>query len=1277
VHGDGSQIEEAYEEFEPAEAQRVRAQARRLGVSAATLFHAAWALVIAHTSDRDDVVFGSVLLGRLQGNAGAQRILGMFINTLPLRLRLGDVSAKDLVERTQRELVDLLSHEQASLAVAQRCSGVVGSAPLFTALLNYRHSVASSEAQWSQAKGISVRGVRERTNYPVTLSVDDFGEGLALSALTDHRIDARQITAYLRTAVLSLVAALEEAPQTPALKLQVLPEAERRRVLEEFNATQMPYPREQLIHELFEEQVRRTPAAIAVTHGGESLTYDELNRRSNQLARHLRERGVNPDQLVGICVGRGVRMAVGLLGILKAGGAYVPLDPSYPAERLQHMLLDAEPGVVLTEDALRPIVPPSAARIVSLDALHDTLGGLPDDNLVPAQLGLASGHLVYVIYTSGSTGRPKGTNMPHRAMVNLVEWHRATFQARAPRVLQFAALSFDVAFQETFSTLCTGGTLVYLDEWVRKDAGALMELLADQRIDRLFLPPLMLQTLADYARATRAGLSGVKDVIVAGEQLRIGPEIVDLFRRLPGTRLHNHYGPTETHVVTALTLSGDPVRWPALPTIGRSIANTRIHILDGHLQPVGIGVVGEIYIAGANVARGYRNRSELDAERFLPDRFGADVESRMYKTGDLGRWRSDGTIEYLGRNDHQVKIRGFRVEMGEIESQLARHPAVREAAVVVRADGRAEKRLVAYVVSRDRVPPGVEELRAHLKATLPEHMVPYAFVFLDAMPLTPSGKLNRGGLPSPEIDSSARSQHEPPRGKTEETLAEIWRELLAVTQVGRHDDFFELGGHSILALQALLQINMRLRCALGVADIYKSPTLQDLASRVAGALVEDPWVDLEREAALHSDIVHMAQTPGATTQAVMLTGATGFIGRFLLAQLLRDTRAIIYCLIRARSKRHASARLRATLLQWDLMSEDFDQRIVCIPADLRQPRLGMDEDTWSSLAQKVDCVYHCATSMNHLETYAMARPANVDAARELLRFATSGRPKLVNYISTLGIFSAAADDPPRVIHEASSIDHERHRASQGYLASKWVAEKLFMMAQSRGIACNIFRLGLAWADARHGRFDELQHVYRVLKTCLLTGYGIKNYRYPMPPTPVDYIARAVVALAERHRGGHGIFHISSSEQMRDGVFERCNEVMGTSLELVPYYDWICEIKRLHGLGRLLPVVPLVEYAFDMDRESFERHQRSLRWVANLRFNLGRTHGELEQAGIAAPVLDDNLLLICLRGMIARDAELQVCIDDGALRTESDAPDQESPALRPYPADRQRDEAKRL
>jgi thioester reductase-like protein len=682
----------------------------------------------------------------------------------------------------------------------------------------------------------------------------------------------------------------------------------------------------------------------------------------------------------------------------------------------------------------------------------------------------------------------------------------------------------------------------------------------------------------------------------------------------------------------------------------------RIYVLDERRQPVPLGVVGEVYIAGEGIARGYLGRTELTQQRFLPDPFSRDTPARMYKTGDLGRWLTDGTIEYLGRNDDQVKLRGFRIEIGEIEAQLTSHENVKEAAVLLREDIIGEKRLVAYVVLREMSnQPSAEELRRHVTRVLPEHMTPSAFVILESLPLTPSGKLNRRMLPAPELGAYVQRRYEAPEGDVEENLARIWREVLKVQLVGRDDNFFDLGGHSLLALKVLVKINEYFGTSLRVIDVYQSPTIHDLAVRLrAGATADDKVVDLASEAALDPQLVPCRGPVCVSPRNILLTGATGFVGRFLLSEILRTTTATVHCLVRDLRQGRALMHLQDTLSAWDLWCDEFEHRIVVVQGDLKLPCLGIEEAIYEKLCRTVDVVYHCATSMNFLETYAMAKSANVDAAKELVRFAARDRLKVINYVSTLGVFESPATLRRRAVNEHSSIDHQDHRHAHGYVASKWVGEKVFMNANGRGIPCNIFRLGLVWADSVRGRFDESQYTYRVLKSCLLSGYGIRDYRHPLPPVPVDYVVRALVHLATRHSAGGGIFHLSSPGQKIKGMLECCNERLGTALKLLPFYDWICQMKRLHLEGASLPIVPLIEYAFSLSEQTFTEHQRTARALANVDLDCTHTYAELEAAGIVAPQLDEELLRTCLEDMLTRDSELREWADriEGALDAES-------------------------
>ncbi|MBC3271248.1 amino acid adenylation domain-containing protein [Pseudomonas sp. SWRI81] len=821
VNAGSGTCEEASLALPDALTQRLRAQARHMGISVASVFHLAWAQVLGATSGQDRVVFGTVLMGRMQGGAGADRGLGMFINTLPLRVDLGAQPVRAALRATHGQLTGLLAHEHASLALAQRCSRIAAPAPLFSAMLNYRHGSATPAQAHPAWQGIETLSSEERTNYPLTLNVDDLGTGFRLTAMTLAQVGALRICTYMEAALQALVGALEQAPQQPVNQLSVLPDAERQRLLFDFNATAVDYNLQQTLHGLFEAQVLRTPHAPALQMADQRLDFQQLNERANRLAHHLIGLGVQADARVAICVERSVAMVVGLLAILKAGGAYVPLDPDYPAERIAYMLADSAPVAVLVQGSTAARASALAVPVINLE--HDSWHDLPADN--PQVPGLTSAHLAYVIYTSGSTGQPKGVANEHRAVVNRLLWMQDAYALSAvDTVLQKTPFSFDVSVWEFFWPLMTGARLLLARPGGHKEPAYLSELIEREHITTVHFVPSMLDVFLAHGQTERC--AALRQVMCSGEALP-GSLVRRFKQQLPASQLHNLYGPTEAAVdVTAWSCAGPLQDTPDNTPIGKPIANTRMYILDAQQQPVPQGVVGELYIGGVQVARGYLNRAELSAERFLSDPFSQQAQARLYRTGDIARYRADGHIEYLGRNDDQVKIRGLRIELGEIQAGLTGIDGVHEAAVLAREDVPGDKRLVAYYTGLRL---DIDILRAALLHALPDYMVPATFVHLERLPLSPNGKLDRKALPAPNQDSLNKRPYEAPVGEVEITLARLWGELLNVERVGRHDHFFELGGHSLLAVSLVGRLQQE-GLEADVRALFEQPTLAGYAA---------------------------------------------------------------------------------------------------------------------------------------------------------------------------------------------------------------------------------------------------------------------------------------------------------------------------------------------------------------------------------------------------------------------------------------------------------------
>ena len=596
-----------------------------------------------------------------------------------------------------------------------------------------------------------------------------------------------------------------------------------------FNTEQLSFDAPGPVHAYFEKQVRNHPDHIAVEFDGKRVSYQELNFVANKIGNRLVRGGGEVDGKIGVCCDRSVSLVAAILGILKSGSAYVPFDPAYPSDRISYMLVQSGIKTVLVQEKYRKSFEDAGVEVLILDPESGTF---ENEKSTDPGVDVKPSNLAYVLFTSGSTGLPKGVAMEHRALSNLIEWQNSkTSLGHAARTLQFAPVSFDVSFQEMFTTWSNGGTLVLIDDEMRLNAIKLLEFIEQHKIERLFLPFIALQHLSEVAYNSRIWPSCLKDVITAGEQLQITRHVRKFFTELPSCRLHNHYGPTESHVVTALTLDANAASWPDLPSVGKPVLHTHIYLLDDQLNPVPVGEQGEMFIAGVSLARGYVGRDDLTAERFLINPFITAENARMYKTGDIGRYLPDGNIEYLGRSDNQVKVRGYRIELGEVEIAIAAFPGISQCVATVREDEPGDKRLVAYLVTEPGSSVSVSQIRKFISGRLPEYMMPSAFVMIESLPKTPSGKIDRRSLPKP--DQSRPDTGTPyigPRTTQEKMMAGIWSQLLRIDKTGINDNFFELGGNSLLALQMIARLRQEHGMDIPVVKLYRYPTISGLLS---------------------------------------------------------------------------------------------------------------------------------------------------------------------------------------------------------------------------------------------------------------------------------------------------------------------------------------------------------------------------------------------------------------------------------------------------------------
>ena len=816
--------------------QKLKELSRRENATLFMTLLAAFTVVLKRYTGQEDILLGSPIAGR--NRTEVEGLIGFFVNTLVLRIDCsGDPTFHEVLRRTRQVALDAYAHQDLpfeKLVEALQPHRDSSYSPLFQVMFVFQNAPLIPPKM--PDLNLSVAEIHNRTaKFDLTLIMRE--DGSSLVGEFEYNTDLFEGNRISRMVghFQNLLEGIVANPGMPIGDLPLLTAVERQQILVNWNDTRVDYPKDVLLHHLFEAQVERTPDAIAVECGGLRLSYRELNCQANRLARHLGKLGVVADTLVGVCMERCLDLVVALYGVVKAGGAYVPIDPEYPQERVEFMLQDAGVPVLLTQSRLAQSLGAHRTRVVCLDKDRDLIAKEESGN---AAIQMRSDNLAYMIYTSGSTGKPKGAMNTHRGICNRLLWMQDRYGlTKMDKVLQKTPFSFDVSVWEFFWPLQTGARLVLAEPGGHRDSAYLVKLITEKQITVIhFVPSMLLIFLEDPGVQSCRSL---RHVICSGEALPF--DLQERFFELLPAELHNLYGPTEAAVdVTAWTCQRRSER--KIVPIGRPIANTQVYVLDRRMQPAPVGVPGELYIGGVQVGRGYHNRSNLTSERFIPDPYGGSSDARLYKTGDLCRWLEDGSVEYLGRMDFQVKIRGFRVELGEIEAVLQQSPGVDQAVAIVRDYASGDQRLVAYVVPKSGDSPTEQKLRAYLETKLPYYMVPSRLLVLEALPLTPNGKIDRGALPEP--GNIHEVNYVEPCDELEIRLADIWQRVLRTRRVGVTDNFFELGGHSLLAAQLFAKIETVLGRRLPLATIFRAPTVKQLASTLRQQEWKPNWSSL-------------------------------------------------------------------------------------------------------------------------------------------------------------------------------------------------------------------------------------------------------------------------------------------------------------------------------------------------------------------------------------------------------------------------------------------------
>jgi len=1161
----------AHHALPPALSDRLKAFSRQQGVTLFVTLLAGLKALLHRYSGQTDIAAGTPVANRPVEET--EPLIGFFVNTLVLRTDVsGQPSFRELVRRVNETTLGALAHQElpferlvSELAPERDLSRN----PLFGVMFVLQNApVPRIRLPELHLELLDVdRGVAK---LDLTLSAIDREGGLSLALEYNTDLYRPETAARMLAHLGTLLEAGVERPDAPVSTLRMLDDAEREALRSRWNQTARP-GEPPLVHRAFAAQARATPDAVAVEFEGRPLTYGALARRTSQLARRLRALGAGPEVRVGICLPRSPDLLAAALAVLEAGAAYVPLDPALPPARLRAILDDSGAALWITSGGGPPGLGEVGARRVAVEEELDGFDPGPPGDAASAE------SLAYLIYTSGSTGKPKGVEVPHGALAGfLASMRERPGLTHQDTVLALTTVAFDISCLELFLPLTCGARIVLAPDGVAGDGARLRRLIEASGVTVVQATPSTWRLLL---AAGFAGAPSSLRILCGGEA--VTPELAA--ELLPRCReLWNVYGPTEATVWAAL---GRVLTASEAPALERPVDNAQLHVLDEQLQLLPFGVPGELHIGGRALARGYHGLPALTAKGFVPDPFAPG--ERLYKTGDRARRLAGGRVEVLGRTDHQVKVRGHRVELGEIETVLGEHRWIAQVAVAVKGLSAGEAQLVAYVVAKAGAPERLEESWfAFARERLPEYMVPQLFVVLEKLPLTVSGKVDRRALPDPARGERPGETMQPPRDKDEELLASLFAEVLEREPPGIHQDFFHSGGHSLLAVQLIARIHALFHVELPVRALLERPTvagvaaaLRELRSGGAGALSPPPPPDLEAEARLPEDVCRELPAAAAARELpgdIFLTGPTGFLGPYVLAELLRATGARIHCLVRARTEEEGRSRVDGSLAALGVAAADR-ARVRIVLGDLTRPRLGLSGEQFAALGGQVDAVVHNGAHVNYVYPYAALKAANVTATVDLLRLASAARVKPFHFVSTTNVLNRFPAPASHVTWSEEDLRPAAELSTDGYVQSKWVAERLVLEARRRGLPAFIYRPNTVSGHSRTGAWNARALACRMLRACVALG-AAPALAVPFVMTPVDYVAQALVHLAFGARPSSHAFHLVNPHPVGWGELVQWLRDFGYRLELLPYETW--RKAALAYVPGLPPHAPEVEQRFD-------------------------------------------------------------------------------------------------
>ncbi|MGA4721895.1 amino acid adenylation domain-containing protein [Fictibacillus nanhaiensis] len=1134
--------------------EEIKAFSLEKNVSIYMTLYAAFTVLIHRFSGQESILTGTPVANR--NEIDFEKIIGLFVNTIVIPSNLNNnPTFIEHLKNMRNNILDAFDHQEMpfdKLVEIIRPERDISINPLFqTAFSYHKKSVCPLELTEIVVTSLDIDLNTSKTDIYMVIEETETNIILAI----EYNSDLFN-TSTIQSLLNSYKAILNSVVNDPSIRVKdisLLNDTERNKMLHLLDETSSPTSNLKCIPQLFEERALSHPNVVAVEVGNNKMTYSQLNDKANVLANVLLHNGVKTEMVIGISVDRSFDMVIALLGVFKAGASYLPLDPALPDERINYMLEDSNVKIIITNEKVNRSFDKDRFEVLNLNSLKEAYE--THENL---NVELSLDNLAYTIYTSGTTGKPKGVQIPHRGLSNLAYNEMNTYNIGiGSKVLHVASFGFDGALYGILITLLNGGTLIIADLNNYDIDYTINDLLKSKKINYANLTPSFLRVFDSE------GLDSLETIVSYGEELT--NELIEKWSS-PNRKIFNGYGPTETTVGATSAECG--LQFYEKPPIGRLFKNYSAFVLDERLQLVPKGFEGELYISGVGLARGYINRPDLTAEKFIPNPF-SSMGERMYKTGDIVKVLDDGNLVFINRKDDQLKIRGYRIELKEIESSIQEHPYVKNVFVDV-VEKNKEKKIVGYLIFKDGIVGSAHEILKFLKLKLPSYMIPAQLIIIDSFPLTSNGKINKAALPQVNFSRNIDTPYNAPATKIEIAIHKIWTEVLGVEKISIDDDFFDIGGQSLLVAKIVYKISDLFKIDLPIRVIFKEPTISGMAKMIEKVLINGlenvseqiAKIDLSEEAKLNISLKKIPFNVENQLQesAIFLTGVTGFLGAFILHELLKQTKASIYCLVRASNDVSALIRIKESLSSYGLWDESQAERIIALNGDLSKVNFGLKQNKFNFLASIIDVIYHNGALVNFTYPYYSLKSTNVGGTHEIIKLSRQQKIKPIHFISTLSVFPTSNLDGSNIVYENEISEHSKGLGT-GYSQSKWVSEQMLFQLRKVEHPLSIYRFSRIIGHSVTGVCQTNDFLWKFIQCCIqMNSFPNINMEYDV--LPVDIAAMSLINLSKQKESLGENFHIFNNNKLQYNTILDAVRQAGYDFRLIPYEEWIQDLNTL-------------------------------------------------------------------------------------------------------------------